>query len=294
MNTRQHVVSTKDGRKLQIIEAGQPDGIPVLVHNGTPGARLLYEGWVVDAQSRGIRLISYDRPGYGGSTSQPGRKVANAAEDVKAIAQALDIRRLLVWGISGGGPHALACAALLPDLVVAAASLAALAPYPADGLDWFAGMGEDNVSEFGFAFKGREAIQKFVEAASPGMLTADPAALMQAFRTLLCPVDVAVFTEELASYLLKTVQEGIQGKGDGWVDDDLAFTLPWGFKLDQIRIPVLLVHGEQDQMVPVSHGRWLADRIPDVEARFLPEDGHLTLSAHRIADVHAWLLSRMQ
>jgi len=294
MNASSRTISREDGRKIRIIEAGEMDGIPVLVHNGTPGSARLHDAWIEDARSRGIRLISYDRPGYGGSTPRAGRTVASAVQDVDAIAKVLGLNRLLVWGVSGGGPHALACAALLPDLVVAAAALASPAPYLADGLDWFGGMGEDNVAEFGAAVKGREAIRGFLEKAAPGLLEATPVTLVQALRSLLCPPDVAVLTEEVANFLIDSTREGIKERRDGWVDDDIAFTTPWGFELSQIRIPVMLMHGEQDQMVPFSHAKWLAGKIPGVDARFLPEDGHLTLSVHRIPEVHSWLLEKVK
>jgi pimeloyl-ACP methyl ester carboxylesterase len=144
----ERVIQSADGRALALTESGDLDGYPVLVHMGTPNSRRLYGRNVTDAAQRGLRLISYDRPGYGGSAARPGRSVADCAADVRAICAALGIERLAMWGISGGGPHVLACAALLPDLTAAVASLASLAPYGVAGLDWFDGMGQDNVDDF--------------------------------------------------------------------------------------------------------------------------------------------------
>jgi pimeloyl-ACP methyl ester carboxylesterase len=294
MDATEHTITTENGRRICFLEAGQPHGVPVLVLRGSPHSRLLYGQWVKDAQWRGIRLICYERPGYGGSTRQPGRTVASAANDVAAITKALALNRLLVWGVSGGGPHALACAALLPGLVVAAAVLGSIAPYPAEGLDYFAGMGEENVADFKAALKGGETHRQALEASASRLLRADRESLMQALPSLLSPVDAAVLTTDFADFVLRTVREGIGASRDGMIDDDVAHLTPWGFELSRIRIPVLLLHGEQDQFVPVSHSKWLASKIPDVESRFLAEDGHLTLSLRRIPEVHAWLLSRMQ
>jgi pimeloyl-ACP methyl ester carboxylesterase len=294
VNDKSRTIFTESGRKILINETGQPDGIPILVHTGTPGSRLLNRRWSEDAQSKGIRLISYDRPGYGGSTPQPGRTVANAANDVAAIAKWLKLDRLSVWGISGGGPHTLACAALLPDLVVAAAVLSPIAPYKAEGLDWFAGMGEENIAEFKAALEGREALEQFVEAVTPTILTADPESLFRAWQSLLSPADAAIFTEESITSMLINTRVGINERRDGWIDDSLAFTLPWGFDMNQIQIPVLLLHGEQDRFSPISHSKWLARHISNVEAQFLADDGHITLALRKIPEVHAWLLGKMQ
>jgi pimeloyl-ACP methyl ester carboxylesterase len=231
MKTVEHTISTKSNRVLSVVEAGKLDGIPVLVFHGTPGSRLLYQSWVEDAEARGIRLMGYDRPGYGGSTPQAGRTIASAAEDITAIAAALDLERLLLWGASGGGPHVLACAALLPDLVAAAAVLASVTPYPAEGLDWFAGMGEENITEFNAALKSREAIQQFTEREAPDMLDKDANLLVQMYRSILSPVDVAAFSDEYGHFVLNRLREGIRERRDGWVDDDIAFTTPWGFDI---------------------------------------------------------------
>jgi pimeloyl-ACP methyl ester carboxylesterase len=284
---------TESGRRIRIHEAGHPDGEPILVHNGSPGSRLLYHLWVEDALSRRIRLISYDRPGYGGSTPHPNRTVASAADDVATIAQGLGLDRLSVWGLSGGGPHALACAALLPDLVIAAAVLASPAPYLVDGLNWFAEMGEGKVVEFKAALEGRDPLTRYLEAVAAGLLAAEPNTLVQLMGSLLSAVDSEVLTEDFATYLYNSNREGLADRLDGWIDDDIAFTKFWGFELDRIRIPVLLLHGRQDQFIPFSHGEWLASKITNVDARLSADDGHLTLGVLRIPEVHSWLLNKM-
>jgi pimeloyl-ACP methyl ester carboxylesterase len=287
----ERTVTTPDGRELRICEAGPPDGLAVVIHNGTPMSRLLFRPHVEDAERRGVRLIGYDRPGYGGSTPHPGRSIADAVRDVEAIADALGIDRLATWGISGGGPHALACAALLPERVSAAASLASVAPYPAEGLDWFAGMGEANVAEFGLTLEGREALEPFLRQERDSMLAAGLAGLAEAMRTLLSPTDRAVFTGETADYVFEAFRAGSEERLDGWIDDDLAFAKPWGFELETIDVPVLLWQGREDRFVPFAHGEWLARHIPTVDARLSSDDGHVTLLAQRVPQVHEWLVA---
>ena len=285
-------VTTPDGRTLTVREGGDPAGVPVLSISGTPGSSTLFEAHVRDADERGIRLFSYDRPGYGGSTRHAGRTAADCAADIEAVCDELGFERICVWGISGGGPHALAAAALLPARVAAAASLASVAPYDADGLDWLDGMGELNVEEFGVIFQGEEAHLASMERQREELLAATPDQLVEQWQTLLGPADREIATGEFAAELLDHIHAGIEPGGEGWFDDDLVFVKPWGFDVASIRIPVLLWQGEQDMFVPPGHGRWLAERIPGVEARFTAEDGHLTLAQRRIPEVHAWLLER--
>lgn len=292
MPAREHTVEGPGGRALRVREDGAPDGVPLVAHHGTPGSRLPYRRWVEDASERGIRLIAYDRPGYGGSDRHAGRVVADAAADVEAIADALGLDRILVHGRSGGGPHALACAALLGDRVAAAATFASVAPYDAVGLDFLAGMGEDNVVELGAAVEGPDALGPLLEEFAPRLLGAEPEQLVDALKSLLSPPDVAVVSGELAEELIAATREGIGASRDGWLDDDLAFVKPWGFDLGSISVPLQLWQGRQDLMVPPAHGEWLAAYIPGVDARLSDADGHLSIEHLRVGDAHAWLLER--
>jgi pimeloyl-ACP methyl ester carboxylesterase len=292
MPPREQPVEGPGGRTLRVLEDGAPGGVPLIAHHGTPGSRLLYRRWVEDATERGIRLIAYDRPGYGGSDRDAGRSVADVAADVAAIADVLGLDRILTQGRSGGGPHALACAALLGDRVAAAATLASVAPYDADDLDFLAGMGEDNVEELGAAVEGAEALTPWLEAVAPRLLEADPDELAEGLKSLLSPPDVAVINDGLAAELIAVTGEGIRAARDGWLDDDLAFVKPWGFDVGSIAVPVQLWQGRQDLMVPAAHGEWLAEHVPGADVRFSADDGHLSLEHVRIGDVHAWLLER--
>jgi pimeloyl-ACP methyl ester carboxylesterase len=284
-------IRTRDERSLELHEAGDPVGFPVIVHHGTPAAGLPHEPHAELAHEQGIRLIGYDRPGYGASTRAQNRLVEDCVADVTEIADALGLDRFATWGISGGGPHALACAALCDDRLTAAASLAAVAPFGADGLDWLEGMGEDNHVEFGKALDGEEALRAYCDTAAQEMLAAAPEGLVRVLDSLLGAEDRAVLTGRFAEYLLESERHGLATGVDGWIDDDFAFVEPWGFEVEDISRPVLLLHGEDDRFVPVSHGRWLAARIPGVEARIDPADGHLTLLERRMREVNAWLLS---
>jgi pimeloyl-ACP methyl ester carboxylesterase len=284
-------IETPDGRTIEVHEAGDPNGLPVVVHHGTPMSGLQYEPHDALAAEQGIRLIGYDRPGYGGSTRAPGRDVASCAEDVHTLADALGLERFASWGISGGGPHVLACSALCDERLTAVASLAAVAPYEAEGLDWFEGMGEANHVEFGKTLEGEDALRPFLEKEAEGMISVSPEQLAESIITLLGPEDQAVLNGAFAEYFVEAAKHAFAAGVDGWVDDDLAFARPWGFELSSIRRPVLLLQGEDDRFVPGSHGRWLAARVPGVEARITADDGHLTLIERRMREVNDWLLS---
>ena len=285
------IVSAGDGRDLALHEGGDPNGLPVIVHHGSPSSGLLYEPWVDHAAGNGIRLIGFDRAGYGGSTRHHGRNVATAAADVEDIADALGLERFATWGISGGGPHALACAALCGDRLTAAASLAGVAPWGADGLDWLAGMGEANIAEFDDVLAGEDALRPSLERDRANMFAAEPDELRSVFESLLGDADREVLAGGIASWMDAAHRNGLRESVDGWLDDDLAFVAPWGLEPADISRPVLILQGGDDRFVPRSHGEWLASHVPGAEAWIDDADGHLTLMERRIPDVHEWLLA---
>jgi pimeloyl-ACP methyl ester carboxylesterase len=280
-------VTAPDGRTLAVEDAGDRGGRPVLVHVGSPGGRRLYgPRTLADAERRQLRLISYDRPGYGGSTPQPGRSMADCAADVRVICAALGIDRLAMWGQSGGGPHVLACAALLPELVTAVASLASPAPYDADGLDWLAGMPAEAYEDVRLTFADREAARALFRREREEILATPPAQLAVDWQARTPGVSLALITDEVVS-----VQLALASGIEGFWDDSVAELTPWGFDVAQISVPVLLLHGVQDKAVPFSHGLWLAAHLPGAETRFFDDEGHSLREGH-IENAHAWLIDR--
>jgi len=275
-------VTTPDGRTLAIHLAGDPGGRAVVVHHGTPGAGPLYRRHAEAAAARGLRLIGYDRPGYGGSDRHRGRAVADAAGDVAAILDALGVERFATWGASGGGPHALACAALLGERCAVAVTVAGVAPFSAEGLDWSAGMGEDNVAEFAAAVAGEAVLGDFLAAHLPALREIRGADLVGAMRSLLSEVDAQALTDTLGDHLAAQFRLGLAPGPGGWIDDDLAFVADWGFPLDAVAAPVQIWQGPHDLMVPEAHGRWLGAHVPGADLRLAPQDGHVSLLETRM------------
>ena len=272
------LIALPDGRDLEV-EVSGPDGAPVLLFShGTPGGSAQYGGFVRGAAERGLRLVTWSRPGYGASTRRGGRSVADDAADAAAVLDHLGADTCLVAGWSGGGPHALAAGALLADRVRGVLCIAGVAPYDAEGLDFLAGMGEENLEEFGVALVGEEPLRAWLDRARPELvdMTADDVAA--SLDTLLAPVDEAAVTGEFAEFLATGFRQAVSVGVDGWLDDDLAFTRPWGFELGAISVPTYLWQGSEDLMVPFAHGQWLAAHLPGVTAHLEPGEGHLSVS----------------
>ena len=280
-----------DGRRLETYVSGPANGPVLVYHTGTPSGGPLFEQTVAEAAGRGLRLVTWSRPGYAGSTRLPGRSVGDVAGDVAAVLDALGVERCYVAGASGGGPHTLATAALLPERVIAAATIASVAPYQADGLDWMAGMGAENVEEFGAALAGPSALQPYLEQFADALATITPDDVADSLGDLIPDVDRAALTGEFAASTAASLRASVSSGIWGWFDDDMAFTSPWGFDLASIRVPISVWQGQQDRMVPFRHGEWLAAHIPNADARLYPDLGHLSLEVEAFPAILDQLLT---
>jgi pimeloyl-ACP methyl ester carboxylesterase len=282
----QHFSVESDGRVLDAIVSGPETGVPLVFHHGTPMSCVQFTPFVDAANERGLRTITYSRPVYGGSTRDEGRSVADAARDTAAILDAVDTQRCLSLGWSGGGPHALACAALLPDRVAACATIAGVGASDADDLDFLAGMGESNIEEFGYFVTGDDdAAIAFMRAYAEETRDETPEHVIEALRSLLPPIDIDAIRDDLGWFFVESDKESFRSGIWGWFDDDRAFASPWGFELSSIQVPVTIWQGEQDLMVPIAHGRWLASRVPGARAELAADDGHLSLAVGRFGDI---------
>jgi pimeloyl-ACP methyl ester carboxylesterase len=273
-------VTTADSRALEVLVEGPSDGFPLVYHAGTPSGAVPFPRLMQAAAASGLRTVTYSRPGYGTSTPQPGRTVGDVAADVVAVLAALGLEQFVTLGWSGGGPHSLACAALLPEACRGAATLAGAGPYADPGVaDWLDGMGADNVTEFGAAVEGEQALTDYLIPECEGLAHVTGDQIADALGDLVPDVDRRALTGDLADYVAESCRRAVLQGVAGWRDDDLAFVRPWGFSLDAITVPVSVWQGRLDKMVPFAHGSWLAANVAGARAHLYDDEGHLSLAA---------------
>ena len=271
-----------DGRSLDlwVDEAPGAEGLtPLVFHSGTPSSGYGHEVFAAQARERGLRMVGWSRPGYGSSTRLPGRRVRHVAADTGAVLDHLGAARAYAVGHSGGGPHALACAALLPDRVLGTALIACVAPFEAEGLRFLDGMGQENHEEFAAAVAGEPALEAYLEPVRQEILRMSGAEVAAMFGDLVDEVDRAAITGDYAAWLAEQMREGQRESSAGWLDDDISFTRPWGFDVGSIEGRVHVWQGEHDRMVPFAHGRWLAAHLGNPCVHLHPEHGHMSLAA---------------
>jgi pimeloyl-ACP methyl ester carboxylesterase len=273
-------LTLSDGRRLDY-RVSAAEGMALVFHHGTPGAATPIGAIDRAAHARGLRVIAVTRPGYGASSRNKGRAVADVVADTEAVLDALGMQECLVAGWSGGGPHALACAARLRG-VRAALVIAGVAPYHADGLDFLAGMGEDNVAELGAALEGDEALRAFLAHLYPELKDVTPEGIIESLRSLLPAVDRAALTDEFGEDMAAGFRDALRVSFDGWFDDDMAFVRSWGFRLHEVHVPTVLWQGDLDLMVPFAHGEWLATHLPSVSTHLMVGEGHLSIGLREL------------
>jgi pimeloyl-ACP methyl ester carboxylesterase len=278
-----------DGRIVRTAAFGSPRGFPVVWHHGNPGSRVAPVSESV-LREVGVRLLTYDRPGGGGSDPLPGRRIVSSGPDIAAITDSWEIDRFGTAGFSGGGSFALATAALLGDRVLAAAVLSGAAPIDADNLDFIAGMTDTGTAAADDELEqGRAQLLLEMEPTRQTILS-DPYQALMSFVAEWPEADrTALLHQDIAIPLAEGMAECVRVSADGWLDDSVAFYRPWGFDVTKITVPVAIWHGHDDTAAPIAHGRWLADRIPGCELHEL--DGAHYAAYLAIPDILRWLAS---
>jgi pimeloyl-ACP methyl ester carboxylesterase len=290
VQTERQLVSLPDGRDLDVLIAGPEDGILLVIQEGTPIGLGIYPPTAEAAHERGMRVVMVARPGYERSTPRPSRRIGDVTEDIAAVLDHLGADTFVTYGVSGGGPHALACAAKLPSRCLAAASVVGAPPFGAEGVDFLAEMGPENVAEFGAAIEGIEPLSRLLEKEAEGLRNVTADQVVAAFGSLLSDTDKAALTGEYASTIAALLRGAVRNGIAGWRDDDIALVSDWGFELAQLAAPVAIWHGQEDRMAPFSFGQWLAARIPGSRAHLLPGEGHLSIQINKMGDILSDLL----
>lgn len=272
-------IELESGRRLRlVVDAGaEPGSCLAIYHHGTPFAGPLPDDLVVLARRQGLQLVEVVRPGYPGSTRVPGRRVADLAALALAAADALGHEHFVNVGWSGGGPHALATAALCGSRCRGALTLAGVGPYGEPDLDFLAGMGQDNIDEFGAALEGEVVLRAHLEPMREAMQDVTPETVVESMISLLPPSDIAFLTPDRAEWFTEGLQASLADDIDGLLDDDLAFCHPWGFDLAAIEVPVILLQGSEDLMVPFAHGQWLSAHVPGAISLLVDGEGHMSI-----------------
>jgi pimeloyl-ACP methyl ester carboxylesterase len=274
------VFELEDGRELACSEAGDPGGVPVFAFHGTPGSRrqILFPAVNQAAKNKGVRLIVPDRPGYGLSTLQPGRRLVDWPKDVSFLADRLDLETFTVLGFSGGGPHALACASLLPDRVTRAVIVSGI--FQIHSADDAEGMMTMSRVLAALARRSERALRPVTFLVAQ-MSRRQPE---QAVRWMLRGVpasDAAVLQRpEITQAFIDDLRHASATAGQAAAQDMAIFARPWGFDLSQIEAPVHFWQGDADRNVPPSHARRQAALVKRSVLHEVSGAGHLLFADH--------------
>ena len=285
-------ILTPDGRSLDVYLAGPAGAAALIMYNGTPSSGMISRSLARAAAERGMQVVSWTRPGFGSSTRQPGRRIVDVVADTVTVMDQVGAKTAHAIGWSGGGPHVLAVAARLPERIRGVATIGGVAPYPAEGLDYTAGMGAENVEGMGWTIAGAETLLPHMEPDWQKFRFVTGEQVAAAFGDLIDEVDRGSLTGEFAEATAASFREALREGWWGWFDENLADVQPWGFDLASITVPVHVWQGRHDRMVPYGHGEWLAAHIPTACPHLSEEHGHLTLVEDAMGEIIDELIGR--